>query len=194
MLNFPELSRLMNDPVHHNPSWSPFPTKLPSDILKFKGNTSEDPGDHVTNFYLWLSSNSLNNDSIHLRLFQCTLMGVEAKWYIEIPRGTYENFNQIVLVFLNHFELSVHYNANIELMSSLLQDKATHILDHIQEWRRRKRLIKAYIPLEFMLERFLKYLFPCISKDVSKSKVTSKEEAIFKSQQLDLIYAQSGML
>jgi hypothetical protein len=79
-------------------------------------------------------------------------------------------------------------------MSALHQDKATHISDHIQEWHRWKRLIKAYIPPEFLLEWFLKSLLPYISKDVSTSGVTSEEEAIFKSQQLDLIYAQSGML
>jgi hypothetical protein len=44
------------------------------------------------------------------------------------------------------------------------------------------------------LECFFKYLLPYISKDVSTSRVTSEDEAIFKSQQLDLIYAQSGML
>jgi hypothetical protein len=55
-------------------------------------------------------------------------------------------------------------------------------------------LIKAYIPPEFLLEWFLKSLLPYISKDVSTSGVTSEEEEIFKSQQLDLIYAQSGML
>jgi hypothetical protein len=37
-------------------------------------------------------------------------------------------------------------------------------------------------------------LQPPISKDVSTSGVTTEEEAIFKAQQLDLIYAQSGML
>jgi hypothetical protein len=45
-----------------------------------------------------------------------------------------------------------------------------------------------------MLEWFLKSLLPYISKDVYTYGVTSKEEAIFKAQQLDLIYAQSGML
>jgi len=45
-----------------------------------------------------------------------------------------------------------------------------------------------------MLEWFLKSLFPFILKDVSTSRVTYEEESIFKSQQLDLIYAQSGML
>jgi hypothetical protein len=69
-----------------------------------------------------------------------------------------------------------------------------HISDHIQEWHRWKRLIKSYIPPEFLLEWFLKSLLPYISKDVSTSRVTSEEEAIFKAQQLDLIYAQSGML
>jgi hypothetical protein len=55
-------------------------------------------------------------------------------------------------------------------------------------------LIKAYIPPEFFLEWFLKSLLPYISKDVSTSGVTSEEEAIFKAQQSDIIYAQSGML
>jgi hypothetical protein len=116
------------------------------------------------------------------------------KWYIEFPGGTYGNFNQMVLVFLDHFQLSVSYNVDIELLSALRQDKATHISDHIQEWRRRKRLIIAYIHPKFLLEWFLKSLLPYISKDVSTSGVTYEEEAIFKAQRLDLIYVESGML
>jgi hypothetical protein len=123
----------MNDPVHHDPSWPPVPTNLPSNIPKFEGKTGEDPGDHVTSFHLWCSSNSLHYDSIHLRLFQWTLMRVAVKWYIEILGGMYKTFNQMVLVFLNHFQLLVHYDGDIELLSALLQDKATHISDHIQE-------------------------------------------------------------
>jgi hypothetical protein len=115
MLNFPDLSILMNDPVHHDPTWPPVPTKLPSDIPKFEGKNGEDPGDHVTTFHIWCSSNSLNDDSIFLILFQRTLMGVATKWYIELPGGTYKNFNQMVLVFLNHFQLSVRYDTHIEL-------------------------------------------------------------------------------
>jgi hypothetical protein len=135
-LNLPELSKLMNDPVCHDITWPPIPTKLPSDILKFEGKNGEDPGDHVTTFHLWCSSNSLNDDSIWLRLFQRILTGVVAKWYIELPRGAYETFSHMVLVFLNHFQLSVHYDVDLELFSTLCQDKATHILDHIQEWHR----------------------------------------------------------
>jgi hypothetical protein len=193
-LNLPDLSKLMNNPVCHDPTWPPVPTNLPSNILKFEGKNGEDPGDHVTTFHLWFSSNSLNDDSIQLRWFQCTLMGVSTKWYIELPRGAYETFSQMVLVFLNHFQLSVCYDVGLELLSTLRQDKATHISDHIQEWRRRKRLIKNCIPLEFLLEWFLKSLQPPILKDVPTSRVTYEEEAIFKAQQLNLIYSQSGML
>jgi hypothetical protein len=115
----------------HDLLWPPGPTKLPSDIPKFEGNNGEDQGDHVTNFHLWCSSNSMNDDSIHLRIFQHTLMGVAAKWYIELLSGTYCKFNQMVLVFLNRFQLLVHYYVGIEIFLALRQDKAMHILDHI---------------------------------------------------------------
>jgi hypothetical protein len=100
----------------------------------------------------------------------------------------------MVLVFLNHFQFSIHYDVGIEIFSAFHHDKATHISNHIQEWHRQKRLIKAYIPPEFLLEWFLKSLQPFILKDVSTSRVTSEEDAIFKAQQLDLIYAQFGMV
>ena len=34
-LNLPDLTKLTNDPINYNPTWSPVPTKLPSDIPKF---------------------------------------------------------------------------------------------------------------------------------------------------------------
>jgi hypothetical protein len=135
-LNLPNLYKLMNDHVRHDPSQFSVYTKLPSDIPKFKGRTSEDLGDHVTTFHLWCPLNSLNEDSIWLRLFQHTLMGVAAKWYIELPRGKYKTFSQLVLVFLNHFQLSICYDDGIKLLSTFRQDRATHISDHIQEWHR----------------------------------------------------------
>jgi hypothetical protein len=103
MLNLLDLSKLMNDLVSHDSTWPPIPTNLPSYIPKFEGKNGEDPGDHVTTFHLWCSSNSLNHDSIRLRLFQHTLIEIESQWYIEIPRGTYESFQQLVLASLNHF-------------------------------------------------------------------------------------------
>ena len=146
-LNLPDLSRLTNDPVSHNPAWSAVPTKLPLDIPKIKGKDGEDPGEHVTTFHLWCSSNSLHDDSIRLRLFQCTLTGPTVKWYIELPGGgAYATFDDLAMNFLDHFQLPVCYDVGSKLLSTFRKDKATHILDHIQEWRRRKRLIKSFIP------------------------------------------------
>ena len=36
-LNFPNLSKLINDPIAHDPAWHAMVTKLPSDIPKFEG-------------------------------------------------------------------------------------------------------------------------------------------------------------
>jgi hypothetical protein len=66
MLNLLDLSKLMNDPVSHDPTWPPVPTKIPSNIPKFEGKNGEDPGEHITTFHLWCSSNSMNHDSIRL--------------------------------------------------------------------------------------------------------------------------------
>ena len=88
----------------------------------------------------------------------------------------------------------MRYDVGTKLLSTFRQDKTTHISDHIQEWRRWKRLIKAFMPLEFLLEWFLKLLLPYIAKDVSTSGVQNEEQAIFRAQELDLIYAQFGLL
>ena len=88
----------------------------------------------------------------------------------------------------------MRYDIGTKLLSTFRQDKATHILDHIQEWHRQKQLIKAFIPPEFILEWFLKLLLPYIAKDVSTSEVQNEEQAIFRVQELDLIYAQSRIL
>jgi hypothetical protein len=84
-LDLPDLSRILNDPILHSPHWPVIPAKLPSDIPKFDGKPGEDPNNHVMTFHLWCSSNSLMDDSIRLRLFQRTLTGSAAKWYIELP-------------------------------------------------------------------------------------------------------------
>jgi hypothetical protein len=102
-LHLPDLTRLLNDPICHDPRWPPMPTKLPSDIPKFEAKPNEDPGDHVTTFNLWCSSNSLKDDSVHLRLFQRTLIGSAAKWYIELDRSRYSSFGELAMAFLNHF-------------------------------------------------------------------------------------------
>jgi hypothetical protein len=97
------LTRLLNDPIFHDPCWPPMPMKFPFDIPKFEAKPKEYPGDHVTTFHIWCSSNSMKDDSAHFRLFQHTLIGSAMKWYIEIIRSRYSSFGELAMAFLNHF-------------------------------------------------------------------------------------------
>lgn len=108
-LELPDLNRLTNDPIAYAPWWPVIPHKLPLDIPKFNGNPGEDPSNHVMTFHIWCSSNTLNDDSIRLCLFQRTLTGPAAKWYIELPRASYDNFNTLETTFLTHFQLPIRY-------------------------------------------------------------------------------------
>ena len=71
------------------------PTKIPMDIPKFEGKFGEDIGEHTMTFHIWCSSNSLNADSIHLRLIQRTLMGPTMKLYIELRGESYRWFGSM---------------------------------------------------------------------------------------------------
>jgi hypothetical protein len=75
------------------------------------------------------------DDSIRLLLFQRTLKGSIVKWYIELPRGFFTDFNTLTMAFLTHYQLSIHYETGTEILSFFKQTKATHISDHIHEWR-----------------------------------------------------------
>lgn len=77
-----DLNQLTNDPILYAPWRLVIPYKLPSDIPKFYGNPRQDLPNHVMNFHLWCYLNSLNDDSVRLSLFQRTLTGLAAKWYI----------------------------------------------------------------------------------------------------------------
>ena len=152
----------MNDLVCHDTTSSSVPIKLPSDIPMFKGKTGEDPGDHVMTFHLWCSYNSPNNDSIRLILFQRNLTSVVAKWYIKFSSTAYDSFLVLATIFLKHFQLLVRYDADTNLLLNFQKNMVSDISNHIQERRKRNRIIKANIPLEFLLECFLKYLLPYI--------------------------------
>ena len=78
-------------------------------------------------------------------------------------------FYDLDMNFLNHFQLPVRDDVGTKLLSTFQQDKAMHISNHIQEWHRWKRLIKAFILPKFLLEWFLKSLLPYIVKDASTS-------------------------
>jgi hypothetical protein len=98
------------------------------------------------------------------------------------------------MAFLNHFQLLVRYDAGTEFLANFEQATTDHISDHIREWRCQKSLIKVPVPPTFLLEWFLKSLVPQLSKDVATSWVFSKEDAIMRDQQFELIYSQSGLL
>jgi hypothetical protein len=106
------------------------------------------------------------------------------KWYIELERSKYGMFGDLSMVFINHFQLPVRYDVGTKLLENFEQDNATHISEHIWEWRRWKSLNKASVPPEFPLEWFLKSLLPYISKDVATSRVFIEEQAIFRAQKL----------
>jgi hypothetical protein len=127
-------------------------------------------------------------------LFQRTLIGSVAKWYIELDRSRYSSFGELAMAFLNHFQLPVRYDAGTELLANFEQTTTDHIYDHIQEWRRLKSLIKVPVPPTFLLEWFLKSLVPQLSKDVATSGVFSEENSIMRAQQFELIYSQSSLL
>lgn len=118
-LNFSYLTKLTNNPINHQVGWLVIPAKLPSNIPKFDGNPKEDPSVHVMTFHLWFSLNSLNNDSLQFRLFQCTLTGTIAKWYVELPCAPFNDFTTLSIVFLMHFQLHIFYNTGIKLLTTL---------------------------------------------------------------------------
>ena len=145
-------------------------------------------------YHLWCSSNSWVDDSIHLHLFQRTLTSAAAKCYIELPRGAYQDLKSLAMAFLTHFWLRVWYETSTHLLTSLKQNTATHIFDHIHEWRRRHRLIKFDILNEILNEWFTKPSVNKILKGIAMGGCVTEEQTISCAQYLDLVYSQSGTL
>ena len=105
-------------------------------------------------------------------------MGAATKWYIELPTTSFIDFRNLGNAFLHHFQLPIRYDSEIELLTSFQQGDAMHIYDHIHEWWRRRREIKADIPDSFLLYWFLKSLHPQIYKDVTMMGPRTEEQAI----------------
>jgi hypothetical protein len=193
-LDLPDLSRILNDPIRDSPLWPVILAKLPSNIPKFDGKLGEDPNNHFMTFHLWCSSNFLMDDSIRQCLFQRTLTGSTTKWYIELMRGFFTNFNTLAMDFLTHYQWPIHYEMGTNILSSFKQSKATHISNHIHEWRSRRCLIKLNLPDELLAEWFMKSFVNDISKDISMGGVVTEEHVISRAQYLDLVYSQMGMI
>jgi hypothetical protein len=188
-LNITDLTKLTNDPILHDPTWPTIPTKLPSDIPKFEGKAGDYPANHIMTFHLWFSSNNMMDDSILLRLFQYTLTCPSTKWYVEEKFGSHVTFESLAKEFLTFFQLPIHHDNGLELLSEFKQTFSTHIADHIHEWRRRRSLCKDEAIKQQYLNWFLKSLVSLLAKDVAVAFPQSEEEAINKSQQFKLIYS-----
>jgi hypothetical protein len=116
------------------------------------------------------------------------------KWYIELPRGFFTDFNTLAMAFLTHYQLPIRYEMGTKILSSFKQTKATHISDHIHEWRRRRRLIKLELPDQLLAEWFMKSFMNDIARDIAMGGVVTEEQAISRAQYLDLVYSQTGTL
>jgi hypothetical protein len=135
-LNIPDLTKLTNDPILHDPTWPNMTTKLPSNIPKFEVKPGEHPTNHVMTFHLWFSSNNIMDYYIHLRLFQRTLIGPSTKWYVDEKLGSHVTFESLAKAFFAFFQLSVRHDTGLELIFEYKQTSAIHIDNHIHEWHR----------------------------------------------------------
>jgi hypothetical protein len=123
------------------------------------------------------------NDSIRLRLFQCTLTGPSDKWYVDGKFGSRATFESLAKAFFTFFQLPICHNNGLEILSNFKQTSATHITDHIHEWHRRHSFCKAEITKKECLDWFLRSLISLLGKDVASTFPQSEEEAISKAQQ-----------
>jgi hypothetical protein len=135
-LNIVDLTKLTNDTILHDATWSNMPTKFSSNIPKFEGKPMEDPANHFMTFHLWCSSNNIMDDSILLRLFKRTLTSSSSKWYVDEKSGSHVTFESLAKAFLSFFQLPVRHDTGLELLSEFKQIIVIHITEHIHEWHR----------------------------------------------------------
>jgi hypothetical protein len=163
-LNILDITKLTNDPILHDPTWPTMPTKLPSYIPKFEGKGGDEPDNHIMTFHLWFSSNNIMDESIRLRLFQHMLTGPSAKWYVEEKSGSHATFEYLAKALLTFIQLPIHHHNGLKLLSEFKQTSATHIVDHIHEWRRRHSRCKYESTKKQCLNWFLKSLVSLLAK------------------------------
>jgi len=131
-LSLPDFSKLINNPIFDNLGLPTMPNNLPSYIPKFEGNAREDPTNHIHSFYMWCSSNSITDDSIHLWLFQCTLTRDAAMWYVDEAAASHSIFSTLAKEFLSYFQLPLCYDTGTNFLSAFHQTSATCLSDHVQ--------------------------------------------------------------
>ena len=85
-------------------------------------------------------------------LFQRTLTGPTAKWYIELPRDYLDNFTALATNFLTHFQLPIRYETGMKLFTNFKQMTNTHISNHIHECHRHRRIVKTFVSNQILAE------------------------------------------
>ena len=68
-----------------------------------------------------------------------------------------------------------------ELLTNFNKTIATHIFDHIHEWRRRRRMVKTYVLDQLLAKWFINSLLPSITEDVAKGGVVTEEQSMLVS-------------
>jgi hypothetical protein len=91
-------------------------------------------------------------------------------------------FESLAKAFLTFFQLPIHHENGLELLSEFKQTSTMHIADHIHEWRWRLSLCKDEATPQQCLNWFLKSLVSLLAKDVDATIPQSEEEAIRKAQ------------
>jgi hypothetical protein len=79
------------------------------------------------------------------------------------------------MAFLTHYQLPIRYETRTKILSFFKQTKATHISDHIHEWRRRRRLIKLELLDQLLAEWFMKSFVNDITCDIAMGGVVIEE-------------------
>jgi hypothetical protein len=76
-------------------------------------------------------------DSIHLRVFQETLTGPYAKWYVDEKVGSHSTFEYLEISFFSFFQLPVYHDTGLEILSKFKQTASVNIIDNIHGWIQR---------------------------------------------------------
>ena len=88
----------------------------------------------------------------------------------------------------------IRYEIGTHLLTALKQTMATHISNHIHEWRWHCRLIKFWIPDQLLTDWFTTSFVSPIAGDIVMGACVTEEQAIACAQYLDLVYSQSNTL
>jgi len=56
------------------------------------------------------------------------------------------------LHFFTHFQFPIQYETETKILTYLKKYNSTYIYDHIHQWRRRRLLVKTFIPDQLLAE------------------------------------------